>query len=226
MHEKREAAKWVLLVCGLWILILTKKKLFLWKWKLFKHYFKEHWFPESVTQSSSGLSVLCWPLVRHYCIQSHHTGSACFSVCVYTCMCVSVYSLGPVMVEQASAYWGQVVEPWRLQSSSLDATHVWHLRAWPSQTEQERVPGLRLSMHIQKVAASMQVCNHLLISPFTHTHTHWAEYPASVASYNLRLGNICTHSKVFKYVQQTGLIWNIVTNSPPKMDSLHHKVSN
>lgn len=125
-----------------------------------------------MTQSSSGLSVLCWPLVRHYCIQSHHTGSACFSVCVYTCMCVSVYSLGPVMVEQASAYWGQVVEPWRLQSSSLDATHVWHLRAWPSQTEQERVPGLRLSMHIQKVAASMQVCNHLLISPFTHTHTH------------------------------------------------------
>lgn len=95
MHEKREAAKWVLLVCGLWILILTKKKkkqLFLWKWKLFEHYFKEHWFPESVTQSSSGLSVLCWPLVRHYCIQSHHTGSACFSVCVCTCICVWVFT--------------------------------------------------------------------------------------------------------------------------------------
>lgn len=78
-----------------------------------------------------------------------------------------VDSLGPVMVEQASANWGQKVEPCLLQSSSLDATQVWHLRARPLQTEQERAPGLKLSMDIHRCAGTPSV----LSTPFSSIHT-------------------------------------------------------
>lgn len=40
---------------------------------------------------------------------------------------------GAVIVEQASAYWGQLWEPCLLQSFSLDATHLWHFSALPGQ---------------------------------------------------------------------------------------------
>lgn len=36
-----------------------------------------------------------------------------------------------MIVEQASAYWGQLWEPCLLQSFSLDATHLWHFSAAP-----------------------------------------------------------------------------------------------
>lgn len=64
----------------------------------------------------------------------------CLLVKSYLCSMLSwvcVHSLGPVMVEQASAYWGQTAEPCWLQSFSLDATHVWQLRAWPWQREED-----------------------------------------------------------------------------------------
>lgn len=41
------------------------------------------------------------------------------------------HSLGAVIVEQASAYWGQLCDPCWLQSFSLDATHLWHFSALP-----------------------------------------------------------------------------------------------
>lgn len=52
--------------------------------------------------------------------------------------------LGAVIVEQASAYWGQLWEPCLLQSFSLDATHLWHFSAAPVRggSSGEAVPGL------------------------------------------------------------------------------------
>lgn len=49
-----------------------------------------------------------------------------------------------MIVEQASAYWGQLWEPCLLQSFSLDATHLWHFSAAPVQggSSGEAVPGL------------------------------------------------------------------------------------
>lgn len=46
--------------------------------------------------------------------------------------------LGAVIVEQASAYWGQLWEPCLLQSFSLDATHLWHFSAAPVRREEQR----------------------------------------------------------------------------------------